>query len=144
MKSIEEAFSSIESLILNDVLPYTETGEAGNYDSLLEARDSDEFATPWADAYDVVSKLYKESDINQDIRDRVNIVREHIFKQVYNKTKVSDLASYISDDFELILMCLVTKTQNSWVNALWTSYQDKNIPHVSLTEVPGNLVALVN
>ena len=144
MKSVEEAFAKIESLVLEDALPYSEALSEKNYDGLLDSRDSNEFATPWTNAYNTINKIYRGTDINQDTRNRVDKVREHVFKRVYKVTEVSDLASYVSDDFDLILRCLITRTQNSWVNALWLSYLYRDIPNGTLVESEGDLAAIVD
>lgn len=137
------ALQRIESLVFTEELPSTQSLSINDYDDLLDARDANEFASPWTKAYNAVSIPYAKAGIAQAEKDRVDKIREQIYKRVYKGTEVSDLASYVPDDFDLILRCLVTNTKSNWVNALWLSYKKGDVPRGNLTEVLGELNELI-
>lgn len=143
MSTTETAVQKIEQLIIADDLPSAQSLARDDYDSLLDARDADEFATPWTNAYNAISETYNVSGFNESEKGRIDKIREHLFKRIDRQTKVSDLSSYVSDDFDLILKCLLTGTENTWVNALWLSYKNGNIPSGALNDVSGELKDLV-
>ena len=143
MATVDAALQNIEQLVFANALPAEQAFDAVDYNALLDARDADEFSIPWADAWDLATKAFDASTTNQKIKERLDSVREHIFKRIYNLTQNSDLASYISDDFDLIIKCLATNTQNAWVNALWLTYKEGGIPSSNLVQVPGDLTSII-
>lgn len=143
MRNAENDLGKIENLVFGEEMPSEQALSGNDFDDLLDARDASEFASPWTTVYNAASKSYTESNSLQSEKVRIDKVREHIYKRVYNRTEVSDLASYISDDFDLILKCLLTGTENSWVNALWLSYKGGEVPSGTLTEHAGALSDLI-
>ncbi len=143
MNNAENALKKIENLVFGGEMPSEQALSGNDFDDLLDARDASEFASPWTTAYDATSKLYTEYNSLQSEKVRIDKVREHIYKRVYNRTEVSDLASYISDDFDLILKSLLTGIENDWVNSLWLSYKGGDIPSGTLTEHAGALSNLI-
>jgi hypothetical protein len=143
MISIEEALQKIERLVFADELPAADALNRDEYDTLLDERDADEFAMPWTDAYELSKGPFKQIGADKDLKARLDKMREHVYKRVYNQTKVSDLASYTSDDIELVLRYLLTRMSSSWVNALWLSYKEGAIPSGPLSETAGELPQLI-
>lgn len=143
MSTTAEAVQRIEQLIFADELPAAEALSKNDYDALLTDRDADEFAEPWTAAYDASKAPYQKIATEQELKGRIDKMREHVYKRVYKQTQVSDLASYVSDDIDLILRYLLAEMPNEWVNALWLSYKEGNIPSGTLRETPGELKDLV-
>lgn len=139
MKNTQEAVQRLEELIFSDVIPLPATLTQTDYDNLLNARDASAFATPWTDAYNAISSDYNKVALDQREKARIDKIREYVYKRVYQRTEVSDLASYVSDDFDLILKCLLLDAEHDWVNALWLSYKEGAIPSGALTKVSGSL-----
>jgi hypothetical protein len=137
LASTEEALQKIKRLVFANELPAAETLNQEEYDTLLDERDAAEFSTPWADAYEASEEPFKQVDADQDLKARLDKVREHVYKRVYNQTKVSDLASYTSDDIDLIVRYLLTSMSSNWINALWLS------PSGPLNETAGELSHLI-
>lgn len=139
----EEALQEIERLVFSNKLPTAETLSQEGYDTLLDERDADEFAAPWTDVYEASEASFKQIEANQGVKARIDKVSEYVYKRVYNQTTVSDLASYTSDDIDLILRYLLTAVPSNWVNALWLSYKQGAIPSGALNGIPGNLAELI-
>lgn len=52
---------------------------------------------------------------------------------------VSDLASYVSDDFGLFSDALQINYNNAWLNGLWIKYKEMEIPYGEIDNIEGNL-----
>lgn len=93
-------------------------------DDLLDDRDNDVFSTQWMVEFDNVEKL-KVSSESLGVDDAL---LERIFKDVFSKSSSSDLASYVSDDFGLLIDAVIVGYESKWLNALWDSYVAGIIP----------------
>lgn len=143
MKTTEEALQRIEALVYANTLPTAESLSQSNYDDLLDARDAEAFAGPWTEADAFATALFSKLPDEKRETARVDKIRAYVFKRVYQETQVSDLASYVSDDIDLILKHLLGNMQNGWVNGLWLFYQAAGIPNGRLDKHPGTLLELV-
>lgn len=143
MTITEAALQKIERLVFSNRLPTAESLNQEGYDKLLDKRDADEFAVPWTDAYEVSKAPFKQLAVDQGVKARIDKLREYVYERVYSQTKVSDLASYTSDDIDLILRYLLTAVPSMWANSLWLCYEEGAIPSGTLNEIPGNLAELI-
>ena len=73
-------------------------------DAYLDARDAEPFDQLWQEAYAAVeqAKAKERPEIIARLEQDSQQERERVFKLVYRATKNSELAAYISDDFDLI------------------------------------------
>lgn len=97
-------------------------------DAVLDNRDADAFSDPWNEAY----RETADTTIAGVEEEQIRNIRKAIFLQVMSKTKSSDLSAYLSDDFELICLHLLTGSKNKWVAALWAAYFTNEIPQSKL------------
>ncbi|WP_121965461.1 hypothetical protein [Myroides sp. N17-2] len=93
-------------------------------DDLLDDRDNDVFSTQWMVEFDNVEKL-KVSSESLGVDDAL---LERIFKDVFSKSSSSELASYVSDDFGLLIDAVSVGYESKWLTALWDSYVVGVIP----------------
>ncbi len=101
-------------------------------DDILDSRDSDVFSNPWTKAWENVED--KNLDIDSD--------RERLFKMIYDKTESSDLAAYVTEDFELIAKH-IDEEENNWVNTVCKAYFSFVIPHGELSGEATKLTELI-
>jgi len=89
-------------------------------DSYLDERDKAPFDNNWSDAFELIeqAKIKLSSKEKKLLKDRVSVLRELIFKLVIRKSKNSELASYISDDFGLIFDALALNLDDPWIHTL--------------------------
>ena len=71
-------------------------------------------------------------------------LRERVFSIVNENSTVSDLASYISDDFGLFSDALQINYNNDWLNGLRVKYKEMEIPHGDINSVKGDLNRLLD
>ncbi|OXS70196.1 hypothetical protein B1B04_18690 [Lysinibacillus sp. KCTC 33748] len=97
-------------------------------DDILDSRDSDEFSNKWMEVYAEVRKKLKNSTVDTWYIQKIESLRERTFKAIFEHSKSSDLAAYLSDDIALLLEALLCDINNSWLNGLWKEYCAGIIP----------------
>lgn len=140
-----EAWQTLERLAFTDAFPAaaTLTWTQAAYEALLAARETDDFAGPWTQAYARSQAACSPLVAEPGTQARLARVREYVFKRVYTHTQVADLASYVSDDLDLLLRYVRTGLPSPWVNTLWRGYQQGTIPSGRLPETAGELTELI-
>lgn len=93
-------------------------------DDLLDDRDNEVFSTRWMVEFNNVERL----KVSSEALGLGDTIRESIFKDVFSKSGSSDLASYVSDDFGLLIDAAIVGYESKWLNALWDSYVAGIIP----------------
>ena len=93
--------------------------------NILDERDDNFFSEQWMQAYNEVEKQKKQQGVPATYSEDI---RKKAFNIVLQITDNDDLAAYISDDFGLILDAEKVNVNNSWINALWQSYENGKIP----------------
>ncbi len=97
-------------------------------DEVLDQRDDCSFDDEWVKTYEELQKV----SFTEPVNDIINAIRETVFKKIYKITESSDLAAYISDDFELICKASVSGYENVWIAKLTNVYVNKEIPYGNL------------
>lgn len=95
-----------------------------NIDDILDMRDDEIFDNQWIQNYELVYN----NKINDDICQLIDIIREIVFRKIYDITQNLDLAACVSDDFELMCKAYVLNINNIWLANLAYSYVQKKIP----------------
>ncbi len=107
---------------------------------LLDSRDKDEFDSEWMRVYNILNEISIEDSEKQTI----DSIRKKIFLQVYNLLESSDIASCISDDFEIICRACVSGYDDKWLNSLIMSYAKNKFPCGKLEITGYNLTDSIN
>ena len=124
-------------VILKSIL---ENIDIENIDDILDNRDNDEFSELWTNSYNQIKKISLESEV----KEKISEARKEIFILTYQKTNSSDLSAYISDDFDLICLQYLSETDNEWVNKLYATYLNREIPQGILKNISLNMNDLIN
>jgi len=98
---------------------------------ILDNRDNDSFSDKWKEIYEDLQDKCSESKSYE--------IRKRVFSIVSENSTVSDLASYISDDFGLFSDALQIGYNNAWLNGLWIKYKELEIPHGKIDNIKGTL-----
>jgi hypothetical protein len=125
----------LKCLLKNKEILSKDTFDVDNFDLILEQRDMEDLDCQWMR---VLNLLDNESISDEDMI-LIDSIREFVFKAVYDFTDSSELAGYISDDFEIISKALVTKFNDEWLNAMFNEYLKNKIPCNSLKMSSSNL-----
>ena len=104
-------------------------------DMLLDMRDDEEFDSEWIRVYDILNQVEMEQNTKKAIDD----IREKSFLIAYNLSDSSDIASCVSDDFEIICKAYVLDYNDNWLNSLIMSYARGEFPCGKLNMVNYNV-----
>ena len=93
-------------------------------DEVLDLRDNKNFDLEWCRVYNEIEDLnIKEEDLII-----INDIRKNVYLKVCDITKECEIASYISDDFELISKAYIRGINDSWLNMVISLYVNDIIP----------------
>jgi hypothetical protein len=96
-------------------------------DDALDRRDSDrEFGSDWVRAHRLAESRWTGAD--SMIQSQIDTIRKESFLVVTEATNHHEIASYVSDDFDLIGKCSVLALEDAFVIRLWQSYQSGTFP----------------
>jgi uncharacterized membrane protein len=132
IENIELAYVKILDVFKHKTINYLKTLDAAQIDEVLSNRDCEFFSTQWTRAYSEVDKIKQKENLTEIYRKQDAKLRRAIFLEVYNITLSGIMASYISDDFGLILDSLVFVYKDDWINSLWSQYVRRKIPQGKL------------
>lgn len=99
-----------------------------NINYVLDMRDDEVFDNKWIQNYELVNN-YK---IDDDTCQLIDMIREIVFRKIYDITKNSDLAACVSDDFDLMCKAYVLNINNDWLANLANTYVQKKMPFGNL------------
>ena len=98
-------------------------------DGALEVRDRDPtFCSSWVAAFDQVNRRRKLRKINAAVIAVAEELRREAFLVVSQATRQHEIASYVSDDFDLIVRARVLDFEDPFVNQLWLAYEKGAFP----------------
>ena len=93
-------------------------------EELLDMRDDEVFDSEWMRVYDALN----EFEIGDFEKKKIDNIREKSFLKSYNLSGLGDIASCVSDDFEIICKAYLTNYNDMWVNSLIMSYVNGKFP----------------
>lgn len=105
----------------NGLLNLSET----DIDTYLDHRESKGFDQNWMMAFEEVNEKQSAQELPVHL---IDDIREVVFKKVYSITKNGDLASYCSDDFELISKNLCFDKPINFVSIMQETYHHGELP----------------
>lgn len=109
-------------------------------DELLDMRDDKEFDSEWIRVYNVLNK----AKIEHYEKKKIDQIREKSFLKVYDLLQSSDIASCVSDDFEIICKAYVTCYDDVWIHSLIMSYINGKFPCGRLERTNYNIKECIN
>jgi len=96
---------------------------------ILEARENDEwFDEEWNRCLAALEQEWSDREVNESVEDMVDEIREQAFEIAGVATDHHEIASHISDDFELFARSIVLETTDPFLESLWESYENGEIP----------------
>jgi hypothetical protein len=102
-------------------------------DAALDARDSDTaFDSEWAWHSEKVEQRWAAAEFPAEARTLVEDIRRQSFLTVSRATGQHEIASYVSDDFALIVRGRLVGAQNSFLEQLWEVYERGEFPQPPL------------
>jgi hypothetical protein len=135
--------------MLNDLLVKIEDSkiitnslfENCDVEELLDKRDSKEFDSEWMRVYNELRNKFNIGDLKKE---EIDSIREKSFLKAYNLSKSSDIASCVSDDFEIICTAYLEHYNDKWLNSLIMSYVNGKFPCGKLEETEEDIKQCMN
>ena len=109
-------------------------------DELLDMRDDEEFDSEWIRVYNILNK----AKIENYEKKKIDNIRENSFLKVYDLLQSSDIASCVSDDFEIICKAYIICYDDVWINSLIMSYINEKFPCGRLERTNYNIKECIN
>ncbi len=125
LPSLADIKAAIES---GTVLP-PDTIAALDHDAILDARDGKAFSDKWMQSYNTVNEAWSQLTLAAGIESELEDIRRESFMIVSNATDQHEIASCVSDDFEIIAKAAATETEDSFILSLWSAYTQNTVPN---------------
>jgi hypothetical protein len=100
-----------------------------DHDSILDERNGEaNFEAQWMRCYNQIEDRWRSAEVKQDLAALIDDVRRESFLSVSRATAQHEIASYVSDDFDLIVRGAVLGINDDFLNRLWDAYNRNEIP----------------
>jgi len=100
-----------------------------DHDAILDERDSDTaFEAEWTRCYNEIENKWAAADVDQETAGLKNDIRRESFLTVSHATTQHEIASYVSDDFDIIVRGSILGMNDPFLNRLWDVYNRNEIP----------------
>lgn len=93
-------------------------------DQLLDLRDEPEFDSHWMRVFNQIEGYSFSDADNHTIAE----IKKESYLKAYEASQSSEVASCVSDDFELIARAYVISINDCWLNSVILSYEDNKFP----------------
>jgi hypothetical protein len=123
--------SPIEILaaIDNGTLLGPATFEKVDCDAVVDALDnSPAYEAEWLKLKEAVDHAWETAAPSKVICDLSERIRKHVFLVVSTTSHQHEIASYVSDDFDLIVRGRVAGVKSAFLERLWAVYQAHGLP----------------
>jgi len=130
----------LKAKIENNQIIKNELFDNYDLDELLDMRDDEEFDLEWMRVYEILKQVEMEENQKKVVDD----IREVSFLKAYNLSKSSDIASCVSDDFELICKAYIMNYDDNWLNALIMAYAKGEFPCGKLNTKKSTIIECMN
>jgi hypothetical protein len=97
-------------------------------DAALDVRNGDEFDAAWVLQYEEVERRWTEAAYSAEARTLAEDIRRESFLAVSRATRQHEIASYVSDDFDLIVRGRLVGVEGGLVGLLWDAYDRGEFP----------------
>lgn len=100
-----------------------------DHDTILDERDGDaEFEAEWTRCYNEIEDRWRTADIDKEMAALKEDIRKESFLSASRATSQHEIASYVSDDFDIIIRGSILGMNDEFLNELWDAYHRNEIP----------------
>jgi hypothetical protein len=125
---VEWVHTLLDRIARGDMLAASYYGNL-DCDDALDARDSDKaFDSAWCEAWELVEARRSAADPAPLLQDLVDRIRKASFLAVSNATGQHEVASYVSDDFDLIVRGRAVDAHHEALDRLYAAYERGEFP----------------
>lgn len=95
---------------------------------ILNSRETEPFDSNWVGAYEALKQQLENLNEKKELEEFLDEIRKEAFIKTMKASKASDLAAYVSDDFEMIGTALIIEFSNAFIDSLLNIYASGIIP----------------
>lgn len=97
---------------------------------ILNSRETEPFDSNWVGAYEALKQQLENLNENEkkELEEFLDEIRKEAFIKTMKASKASDLAAYVSDDFEMIGTALIIEFSNAFIDSLLNIYASGIVP----------------
>ena len=100
-----------------------------DHDSILDERDGDAaFEAQWMQCYNEIEAKWSIANVDKETVALAEDIRRESFLSVSRVTNQHEIASYVSEDFDIIIRGCILELDNEFLNKLWDAYNQNEIP----------------
>jgi hypothetical protein len=133
LSGADEWLTAILSRIANGTLLTAAYYGQLDCDAALDARDGHaEFDGEWVRQSEEVQRLWAKAEVSAADRALAEDIRRESFLAVSRATRQHEIASYVSDDFDLIVRGRLVGTEGGYLGQLWDVYERGEFPRPPL------------
>lgn len=100
-----------------------------DHDNILDERDDDaDFEAQWMRCFNRIEDQWRSAEVKPELTALIEDVRRESFLSVSRATTQHEIASYVSDDFDLIVRGAVLGMNDNFLDSLWHAYNRNEIP----------------
>lgn len=100
-----------------------------DHDAILDARDGDaEFVAKWTRHFNEIEARWPTANVSKEGESLLTDIRRESFLTVSRATGQHEVASYVSDDFDIIVRGSLLGLDDNFLNSLWDAYSQNEIP----------------
>ena len=97
-------------------------------DDILDARDKTTFEKRWLECAERIKAAWDSKAVDESTTNSMDEVRKESFLAVSRATQQHEIASYVSDDFELISKSIALDLNDPYATELLETYRSGKIP----------------
>ena len=117
----------LDSILRGQLLP-PDMFQRDDLDDILDTRDQREFEQPWLACSKQIEQRWAEETPGAATIELIDEIRKQSFLVVSRATRQHEMASYVSDDFELICKALALESNDPYAADLLKCYQNQELP----------------
>ena len=121
--------ADIPSNISDESLLHRSAFADADLDAILDQRDLGDFEDDWIKAAEDVQYHWEKFADAESTTGTIDQIRELAFKKCYDYTEESEIAGYVSDDFELMAKASAMSLDSPYLEGMMKTYSDGGVPH---------------
>jgi hypothetical protein len=126
---VKEWLTAVLARVADGTLLPTEYYSALDCDAAVDARDrGGEFDLAWVSAFNQLERLWKGAEVESELRTLAEDIRHQGFLAVSRATGQHEIASYVSDDLDLIARGRLVGLNDPFLDRLWQDYERGEFP----------------
>lgn len=117
----------LESILQKDLLS-DHCFASQDLDEILDRRDKESFEKKWIESHRLVEARFSESSQPHEIKEKIEEIRKESFLATSRATEQHEIASYVSDDFDLIAKNIALELADPFLDSLFKIYIQDKLP----------------